>query len=730
MENTNLHVVLLAINIAACTTTALAEWLRQRKLSARLFASTIEGISRIIILVEFLNLETGKNSLEFILIGGFLSAFASGIWVLETMYLKSLFDLQMADPRKYYSARCKVRALALVDAVLSTAAIFFLSTAWSASSQLDKRAKMEARVAAWTQFFLFFVTLQILMKILPLILARRGFAEMEEALSEDAPMAVLQSLWSLKMKSLMLAVFWVLTTSMCAATAVMINVAGFRADGFIAMHVFLPMWWFLCICLQLTMTFQICCRIRSSRKNWQSMRKSGKLNVRELVKEGVKQWRNGENRQKDMPPMWVQGVSCAFLQSMIASNRIAGDLTTEEVVEKFVRPQTAPAKCSYWEAVWRSGSKDTSMLCGQSMAMVSHAWSYKFVDLVSILTTYEAKHGSGGSSSLRMYFFLDAFCLNQHLLSSLKMSAQQSSASQQKVYDMLLQTLTNSIVCPGNMVMVLDPWFSPSSLQRCWCLYELYVAHQSKSVVTLAFDEDAGVEYLAAHGANPNIVEEIVAAVDVETAQATNEEDRTFILTRIKERIGADAFNSLVRHKLTVGLYLAAVHLMTEHEQHLPQGAEMMQYLNSNGADVSFQFTSSAASDVRKNATEMTAANSSITALPISMSMSAPTSRRVGAMDSRLTVKGERSGFRAQAEFSGSSLVAPLCGEALARCASPSSAQLAHLQRSTISTTPQKSVHFGSSSFMTNTVGETPSRSSLWSSEFVGHKSCCELTSI
>merc|ERR1712129_152710 len=51
----------------------------------------------------------------------------------------------------------------------------------------------------------------------------------------------------------------------------------------------------------------------------------------------------------------------------------------------------------------------------------------------------------------------------------------------------------------------------------------------------------------------------IAQKVDVRNAQATKEEDRTMIVTRIDEVIGSDRFLDIIRQKLSESIYLATL---------------------------------------------------------------------------------------------------------------------------------------------------------------------------
>merc|ERR1712027_288457 len=100
------------------------------------------------------------------------------------------------------------------------------------------------------------------------------------------------------------------------------------------------------------------------------------------------------------------------------------------------------------------------------------------------------------------------FCLNQHSFEAQLLSP--------KPCEDLLDDLWKAIAYPGDMIMVLDPWYFPSALTRCWCLYELYLASAMGTTVSMAFGTNTQV--VRALAENPNLANDIARAVDVRHA--------------------------------------------------------------------------------------------------------------------------------------------------------------------------------------------------------------------
>ena len=92
--------------------------------------------------------------------------------------------------------------------------------------------------------------------------------------------------------------------------------------------------------------------------------------------------------KKQILPVWERGVSLKFLNGFARDYDVRG-LTTEEVCEKHIKPETILPSCSVWETIWTASSEDpNSTLIGTPTCMVSHAWLYQFMALMGIIRNY------------------------------------------------------------------------------------------------------------------------------------------------------------------------------------------------------------------------------------------------------------------------------------------------------------------------------------------------------
>ncbi len=88
---------------------------------------------------------------------------------------------------------------------------------------------------------------------------------------------------------------------------------------------------------------------------------------------------------------------------------------------------------------------------------VSHAWAYKFVDLLAAMQHWAAENKHDPAS---LFLWIDLFSVNQHI----------SASTTQEWWSGVFR---NGITATGRVVLVLAPWSNPIPLSRAWCLWEV-----------------------------------------------------------------------------------------------------------------------------------------------------------------------------------------------------------------------------------------------------------------
>ena len=187
------------------------------------------------------------------------------------------------------------------------------------------------------------------------------------------------------------------------------------------------------------------------------------------------------------------GISLEGLLHMVEllGPRLTAETTTSDVCHAFIKPMTTPAgwtdeatltdaaqrwyKHSYVHGasgerrseppggtrslcvLW-SAEAATAHMVGAPTHFLSHAWTYKFLNLVEALRSFVASRPAG---SARVFFWFDVFAIDEHATQSLPREWWGS-------------TFKEAIRLIGQTVMMISPWSEPLPLRRAWCIWELF----------------------------------------------------------------------------------------------------------------------------------------------------------------------------------------------------------------------------------------------------------------
>jgi hypothetical protein len=174
----------------------------------------------------------------------------------------------------------------------------------------------------------------------------------------------------------------------------------------------------------------------------------------------------------DLPPFPTGGVLLLALQKLrdiILPDH--PDYTTTEVCDNIVKPWTVDKQYSLYELIQKDFSNNVHPELGllaseaigpTAMVFVSHAWRYRFQDLVSALETFFDQNESYDKDTT--YLWVDLFLNNQHTAPSLPF----------EWWSSVFRDAINEI---GHTCLVLNPWKSPIPLTRVWCLWVSILQH-------------------------------------------------------------------------------------------------------------------------------------------------------------------------------------------------------------------------------------------------------------
>ncbi len=151
----------------------------------------------------------------------------------------------------------------------------------------------------------------------------------------------------------------------------------------------------------------------------------------------------------------MDGLPLSFYRELIDENggeAAFENLTTSNVKRSSIVPKTENTKLSLCAQMRLEGDGRVKT----ATWFVSHAWQFKFMDVVRALEAFFAdKPGA--------IIWMDLLSTSQH-------------ATFSKPPEWWQQTFVSAIGQMGQVVMVMTPWDNPVSLTRAWCLVKLFAS--------------------------------------------------------------------------------------------------------------------------------------------------------------------------------------------------------------------------------------------------------------
>ena len=206
-----------------------------------------------------------------------------------------------------------------------------------------------------------------------------------------------------------------------------------------------------------------------------------------------------------MPPVDVthRGVSLRYLLELLDLGIVARNWTIQDVVDKVVRPKTAATKCCLFDVVPSRHTADPQYF-------VSHTWSRKYADLMTLLKTHFNVTGSTDAAA-GVVLWLDIVALNQYPYEEAGACLLDEDADVD-VVEKVVQATERTLLC-------LDP--GCEALRRSWCLYEVWQSFVAKGA--------AGLRVLMP-GLDEAKLRAELTSIDVEFAESTHAADSDRIL--------------------------------------------------------------------------------------------------------------------------------------------------------------------------------------------------------
>ena len=223
---------------------------------------------------------------------------------------------------------------------------------------------------------------------------------------------------------------------------------------------------------------------------------------------------------------------CRFISECGGREKLEG-WTTTEVMEAFVKPVTAATRLSFCEYIMSDGDKEKAVMTAEWF--VSHAWKYKFLDVVDALS----RHFDGADPVL----WFDVFSVSQH-------------KADVRPFEWWNTTFLSAVGMMGRVVMVLQPWDRPVTLGRAWCIFEVFACESTMSEFSIAMTESESYRFMQMIIENPISILEAFKTIRCEESECYKIEDKEQIFEVIRRTVGFSQLDSMVLRKIVQVLCL------------------------------------------------------------------------------------------------------------------------------------------------------------------------------
>jgi len=176
---------------------------------------------------------------------------------------------------------------------------------------------------------------------------------------------------------------------------------------------------------------------------------------------------------------------------------------------------------------------------GESNVMLSYGWGNSCGDIVDALMDFCRQ---GQLNPKDTYVWICCLCNNQHRV------AENKANGEDVTFEEFRDIFQNNVISIGHVVAMFSPWDKPVYLSRVWCIFELFTANEKGCDLTITMpprDKTAMVEALEVEG-GVNVLYDTLSGTKVESAQASEEEDRKRILKLVTDGPGYISLNNHV----------------------------------------------------------------------------------------------------------------------------------------------------------------------------------------
>jgi hypothetical protein len=276
----------------------------------------------------------------------------------------------------------------------------------------------------------------------------------------------------------------------------------------------------------------------------------------------------------------VAGVSWECIRQFAEENEIPQGWTMAQLCANAIKPKTnfacsiearrfsleqqkepVQVHCSYAALIGKARDGQGRAYVAAPTHFFSYAWSYPWSVVFSAIGALEqeaeegaATGGAAGGGQSQFYYFIDQFCLDQHVMTS-----GAAMLSKEEMQAEIVAKLRHSIEVPGRVLMLLHPYDKPVVLQRAWCLFEIFTAILADASVEMCFAPNEEGQFFAALRGGSFNAKAVCSTVDAIEATATEKDDKEMILESITRKVGLREYNEQLRQFLVEQYSLVAM---------------------------------------------------------------------------------------------------------------------------------------------------------------------------
>ncbi|KAJ3072447.1 Kinesin light chain 3 [Podochytrium sp. JEL0797] len=232
----------------------------------------------------------------------------------------------------------------------------------------------------------------------------------------------------------------------------------------------------------------------------------------------------------------IKGVPLSFLGTLIemwGGGEALDQLTTADVCRKHLKPMTQDTGLSLCAQLFLSKNPAEAAVIQDAKWFVSHAWQYKFLEVVDALTLFAMRNQLDPDTTI---IWFDLLSNSQHNVAA-------------KPFDWWQTVFKNAIEEIGSVVLVMTPFLDPIPLKRVWCIFEIYtaaIAHTNFHIAMPVSEEENFLENLVlGDGYNS-----VLASINSQESESSNPSDKEAIFEVIQS-VGFSQLDKMVFETLS-----------------------------------------------------------------------------------------------------------------------------------------------------------------------------------